>query len=259
MGKKIHLYFYLKSFFLIFLRNFFNYLNGGESCIICGKKSFFIPLCRNCRKKYFTIVESTFDDRCSKCGRELISTQNICSSCRENPILKSTDKVFPIFSYRLWNKELLFMWKINEVRNLSYFFSSIVEKTLKVLDYKIIVPVPPRNGKIKKKGWDQIDELCEILEKCYGFTCLKLLQRLSKEEQKKLNREERLETIKNAYSLVNKKSLVKELKKTGGVMPDSVCLIDDVCTTGATAECCSEILKAAGIKEANVITLFIVD
>ena len=127
------------------------------------------------------------------------------------------------------------------------------------MNYQIIVPVPPRKGKIKKNGWDQIDELTNILEKLKGITRLKLLKRISQEEQKKLNREERLETIKTAYEIVNEKLFQRELKKVGGKLPKSVCLIDDVCTTGATTESCAEILKRAGIEEVNVITLFIVD
>lgn len=249
----------MKCYVLKLLRLFFNYLNGGENCIICGGKSYVYPLCKNCIKKYFSIDKNTFSNRCEKCGKELISTEKLCSSCREKSVVKSADKIIPIFSYRLWNKELLFMWKINGIRNLSFFFASLIYKLLKLMNYSVIVPVPPRKGKIKKNGWDQIDELSSILNKIYGITRLNLLKRLSKEEQKKLNRDERLESIKNAYDLVEEKSFLNELKKTEGQIPKSVCLIDDVCTTGATTQSCSKLLKNAGIEEVNVITLFIVD
>lgn len=259
MEKIIKFVFILKSLLLILIRLFFNYLNGGEKCIICGEKSYIYPLCRKCKKKYFHITKENFAQRCEKCGKELISTEKLCTDCKEKTILKSTNKVIPLFSYRLWNKELLFMWKINCVRNLSYFFASLVYKTLKIMNYDVIVPVPPRKGKIKKNGWDQIDELTNILEKVYGIKKLKLLKRLSKEEQKKLNREERLETIKSAYHIVDEKDFNREMKRVEWGASKSLCLIDDVCTTGSTVECCSEILKSAGFKEVNVITLFIVD
>ena len=170
-------------------------------------------------------------------------------SCREEPVLKSTDMVIPLFSYRLWNKELLYKWKIQGERIFSPFFARLFYMALKELNQKTIVPVPPRKGKIKKNGWDQIDEVCRFLENRYGSKIIHLLQRNSTNKQKKLNREERLNTIQSAYSLI----------KNPEKIPEEVCLIDDVCTTGTTIECCAKILKEAGVKTVNVITLFIVD
>lgn len=252
--------FYKIKFLIVkIIRLFFSYLNGGVNCIICGNTTFIYPVCRTCIKNYFSIDAKSLENRCEHCGRELISTKHFCTKCREASILKNTDYIFPLFSYRLWNKELLFLWKIKEVRNLSFLFSSFVNKALLLLNSEFIVPVPPRKGKIRKKGWDQINELCNILEIFYNYKVLKLLKRLSSEEQKKLNRQERLETIKNAYILESQKQLNKELKKNKGIIPEKICLIDDVCTTGSTIECCSKILKEAGVREINVITLFIVD
>lgn len=112
-----------------------------------------------------------------------------------------------------------------------------------------IVPVPPRKGKIRKNGWDQIEELCSFLEKRYGLKVFRLLERNTSGQQKKLSRQQRLESIKTAYSL--KPGIFK--------LPQSVCLIDDVCTTGSTLESCAEILKKAGVQKVNAVTLFTVD
>lgn len=253
------LYFFFKTIFFRAVRLIFNYINGGIDCIICNHQTFNYPVCGNCIKKYFSVDENLLKNRCLRCGRKLISTTNLCSKCKEEITLKNADFVLPLFSYRLWNKELLFLWKIQGIRNLSYFFASLINKAMKLNNLSIIVPVPPRKGKIKKKGWDQIDELCSILHGLYGYICLKILNRTTKSEQKKLTRNERLETIKNAYEIVCRQKMNKELKKVGGKLPKSVTLIDDVCTTGATVESCCKILKQFGVEEVNVITLFIVD
>ncbi len=171
--------------------------------------------------------------------------------CRESPVLKSIDKVFPLFSYRLWNKELLYLWKINGVRGLSYFFAGLVSMALKELGLEYIVPVPPRPGKIRKNGWDQIDELCKILKYHHGFKLLSLLERTSVTQQKKLNREDRLSTIKSAYICSDKKF---------EYLPEKLCIIDDVCTTGATLETCAQIIKTKfSVKKVYALTLFAVD
>lgn len=241
--------FNLWQLFLFGIRLFYVWLQGGTDCIVCGKKSFKYPVCKDCINNFFSVEKALSNPRCEYCGRELISTYKTCTSCRENRVLFNVDKIIPLFSYRLWNKELLFQWKITGVRNLSFFYASLVDKALKILGMKIIVPVPPRKGKISENGWDQIDELCKILKYKYGYEICNLLERNSSVQQKKLNRSERLETIKNAYSL----------RSYAGILPESVCLIDDVCTTGSTIECCARLLKSTGIKQVCVITLYIVD
>lgn len=224
-------------------------MHNGEECVICSNKTYLFPVCKKCRKEYFSINKILSAKRCCCCGKELISTQNFCTKCREEPILVHVDKAFPLFSYRLWNKELLFRWKIGGERSLSFFYASLLNDILRQFSIENIVPVPPRKGKIRENGWDQIDELCNLLKFRYNFSVFKLLERNSVVQQKKLNRKERLQTISNAYSLIDYKQTI----------PDTVCLIDDVCTTGSTIECCAKLLKSIGIKKVYVVTLYIVD
>ncbi len=241
--------FNLKYIFFSLIRFFYSWLQGGEACAVCGKTVFTSAVCKDCKEKYFSVERALSFSRCECCGRELISTKGLCTKCREQRVLYSIDKIIPLFSYRLWHKEILFKWKMGGIRNISGFYAELVNEVLKKLEIKNIVPVPPRKGKIQEKGWDQIDELCNFLELKYNFKIFKLLKRNSSVQQKKLNRKDRLETIKNAYSLAD----------FSGNIPETVCLIDDVCTTGSTIECCGRLLKSVGIKKVYVVTLYIVD
>ncbi len=249
--------FRLKFYTVTLIRLVYSFLKGGESCVVCGNSCLLIPVCKSCRKEAFRVTTS--NNRCENCGKVLISTKETCLECRENPVLVSTDYTMPLFSYRLWNKELLYLWKMKSVRALSGFFALKVAVGLKELGVEFIVPVPPRKGKITKNGWDQIDELCSILENVYGFGVLKLLERTSKKQQKKLDRNERLQTIESAYVMKSDREIEKTLKRGGGCLPGEVCIIDDVCTTGSTLECCAKLLKQYGIKRVGALTLFIVD
>ena len=171
--------------------------------------------------------------------------------CREKPVLVSTDGLIPLFSYRLWNRELMFRWKSQEEREFSSIFARLLCQGLRMTGDKVLVPVPPRKGKIRKKGWDQINDLTHILKYFYV--------RNTSNQQKKLSRSQRLESIKSAYSLCSKELLEHALKPFSGQLPESLCLIDDVCTTGSTIESCAAILKAAGVKKVRAFTLFTVD
>ncbi len=213
-------------------------------------------------RKYFSINRIMESERCECCGKELLGMKGKCMECRENPVLKSTASVLPLFSYRLWNRELMFRWKMQGERYFSPLFAGLLSQVLATSvssDSMVIVPVPPRKGKIRKDGWDQIEELCMFLEKRFGFRVLRLLQRNTAWQQKKLSRSERLESIKSAYSLCSPPVLEKILKPFSGKIPESVCLIDDVCTTGSTIESCARILKEAGVKKVDAVTLFTVD
>lgn len=246
--------------FIKLFRMLFSFINGGEECVVCGSKTFLDPVCCKCRNTHFSVKDILSVKRCSICGKELISTEKLCLQCREKPVLVHTDKMIPLFSYRLWNKNLLFMWKISGQRVLSPFFAELVGKVLFMMKVKVIVPVPPRPKKIQKNGWDQITELCSFLHYRYGFQLLEVIQRHSATEQKKLDRNERLSQIEGAYSLFSEAVINSELKKFEGVFPENVCIVDDVCTTGSTLECCAKLLREnTSIKSIYGITLFTVD
>lgn len=255
----MNLIFESKQVGVFLMRSFFSILNNGSTCVICNEKTFIYPICKKCLSKHFSLNDVFNEKRCKICGKVLISTEDTCSRCRNERILVHTDYMLPLFSYRLWNKELLFKWKIMGERAVSSLFAYFVFKALNRLNDEIVVPVPPRKGKVKKNGWDQVDEICSFLKNRYGIKVLKLLKRNTTEQQKKLNKKERLETISCAYQVEQEKTIKQELKCVNDVLPRKVCLIDDVCTTGATIESCAEILKRIGIETVDVITLFVVD
>lgn len=168
--------------------------------------------------------------------------------------MKMLDGAFPIFSYRLWNESLLCRWKLSGERALSDFFACCVKKRLEdlknILGDFSVVPVPPRKGKVRKEGWDQIQELSRFLKFLYDVPVSELLERNSFVQQKTLSREERLSTIESAYSLK------RNLKIP---VPERVVIIDDVMTTGSTLEGIAKILKQNGAKEVYGLTIFTVD
>lgn len=241
---------------LHFIRFFLSFFLGGEKCLRCGGKSYVIPLCRKCLLDF---SKPDFSNRCKNCGKPLVSEIELCSSCRNSPVIKTLDGVFPLHSYRFWKKNLLFEWKLSEKRALSVYFAEFLSRKLfeleKTFGELTVVPVPPRPGKIREKGWDQMEELAFYLKKGWGFKILPVLRRLSKIQQKKLCRIQRIETIGNAYSLLTE----KKLRRMKAKIPETAVILDDVITTGSTVENCAEILKAWGVKKIIGLSIFVVD
>ena len=242
---------------LTFLQNVFSLLLGGEKCLVCSDWALRIPLCKKCSSLLWNIG---FERCCSKCGKPLISEIGLCSLCRKSPALQNVDAAYSLHCYQLWKKSLLFAWKLEDKRTLSVYFAALVYRKLKSIEEEngiplAVVPVPPRPGKIKERGWDQIDELCWYLRKGWGVKILPLLERISKVQQKKLDREGRVEGINSSYRLKNEKKVKKICKE----VPPALVLVDDVMTTGSTIESCARQLKKFGVKQVFSITLFTVD
>ncbi len=253
----------------------FAYLFGTGKCIRCGKKSFGIPLCLSCRKSFVNDFSFRDDRRCIKCGKILLNEDSdslsLCTSCLTQKRLLHIDRVFPIYPYRLWRKQLLFEWKMKAQRQLSFVFADTCDCAIKTLSSDnlikasgksgfglkneiCIVPVPPRPGKIRRTGWDQVDELSNILSRTYGYRVEKILQRFSSEQQKKKNLLQR-QNCSNAYGLSERYFVLKNQNR----LPLNVLLLDDLVTTGSTVDECARLLKENGIINVSVLSLFIVD
>lgn len=233
-------------------RSVFSFFAGETECAVCGGGSGLLPVCKDCRRSFFAVKPAGVG-ACKFCGKELISENDVCMECRKDVLLKHLDGAFPLFSYRLWNTSLLCRWKLEDERIFSDFFAALMNERLsqvcKIKGEFVVVPVPPRPGKIRSKGWDQVDELSQILEFRYNWNVKRILRRHTNVEQKTLERSQRMEIIGKAYSL---NADVK-------IVPEVVCLVDDVLTTGSTIESCAEKLKEAGCKKVFAVTLFSVD
>ena len=232
-------------------------LAGFSECVSCSKTTLTLPLCSACAKRLRNYMPLDSFMRCKFCGKPLVSEsaaageRGFCMECRENQRQSSLSALYPLHTYRQWKKDLVFEWKMEGERRLSAFFASLLFKALSELSLKEcpLVPVPPRPGKIKENGWDQVEDLSSILCARYGIRVENMLLRKSSQEQKKLNREERLGSAGAVY----------EIRPDLSCVPKEAVLLDDIVTTGATMEKCAWLLKKAGVQKVTGLSLFIVD
>jgi len=195
-------------------------------------------LCDSC----LLLLRPYAGERCQKCGKELISESGICMRCRNREW--SFEEAFPIFAYDGAAAELVAAYKFAGRRSLARFLAGILSRALmENWPGRPIVPVPYRRAKIVEKGWDQVEEIVRVLDR-RGFEVRRILERLPSGEQKRLSQEGRLENARKAYRLV-----------PGAAVPDEVVLVDDVLTTGATAEACARALREGGARRVAVLAL----
>lgn len=149
-----------------------------------------------------------------------------------------------LFAYEGKAAALILAYKIGGRRSLSAFFAGLLAAEIRARHPgRILVPVPPRPEKLRERGWDQVEELVRRLEGL-GFRAARLLARLPSAQQKRLGLEDRFGNARAAYRLL-----------PGAKAAGRLLLVDDVLTTGATAEACSLALREGGAQSVAFVSL----
>ena len=207
------------------------------------------------------VLDLLYPPVCGICGK--IDQKELCPKCAIK--LRNLEKArlyayphthfekhFYLFPYEGIIREKLIHYKFQGKSYLSTFFAKILqnhEKMSRLLEkYDIIIPVPMYSKKEKLRGYNQTALIAKEIAKAYQNLIYdgKSLQKIKDTKmQSSLNKKQRKNNIKNAYNVINQQK-IKDKK---------IVLLDDIYTTGATANECSKMLKQAGAKEILVVTI----
>ena len=237
-------------------------------CSVCGASLFgaaesWNGLCDDCRAGVeFDLAESLAGKTCDYCGKPLVSEHGRCLSCRldvAEPNQRALDRIRVLFPYMGKYRKLLSAYKFGKNLALGNFFA---EKMLELLargafpveanpggscSQISVVPVPPRPGRIRETGWDQVGYLARLLERktgtAGGCSVSRCLRRLPSESQKELGRESRRTNLRGRIVPARR-------------VPETALVIDDVMTTGSTLNACATALREGGAKTVFGLCLF---
>ena len=243
-----------------YLREYF-FPNGCSGCgeALLTAEDAKYGLCRKCR----AVFESTFaqSERCAYCGKPLLSEKSSCLLCRKKGAVERerySDKIIKLrglFPYSGKYKCVLAAYKFGKSLGAGNYLVGFFPRAIDGLNILSVepdfsagldcawVPVPPRPGKIRKQGWDQIEFLAKQLEAKHRQKICRCLKRLPSRSQKELNRDERGINLKGRILCVKSP-------------PRHAILFDDVITTGATLEACARALLDGGSEKVYGVCLF---
>jgi len=110
-----------------------------------------------------------------------------------------------------------------------------------------IIPVPLHPKRLRWRGFNQALILAREVGRLWRLPVDPFILRRSRETppQTELSEEERTKNVRGAFAVDPRKSVEGE----------SLLLVDDVYTSGATVNECSRALQRAGAKEVHVLTL----
>lgn len=201
--------------------------------ICCGCAKTGTILCESCRD------DITSDDfgRCIWC-LTIAHSSHQCTSC-QNKI--GTQAAWVVGERTGVIKQALNDYKFESMREGSWELARLLDTTLPRLPESIVITwVPTAAAHRRQRGFDHAALLAKRFARLRGLRAIPLLTRKHSLSQHELSRTARLKAAKEAFMV------------SDGTLPDSVLIIDDILTTGATLEACAKLLKAAGACEVYV-------
>lgn len=199
------------------------------------------------------IFDLLFPKFCLNCGRE---GSYLCPDCfslidigeREYHFSKNLNGLYCPASYNNFIiKKIINQFKYDPfIKELSKPLSSLIVAYLINLDKInfqdfILVPIPLHKKKLKRRGFNQAEEIAKELSKFLKIPLSNdvLIKTKQTPAQVELKKEEREKNIKGVF-FCQKPEIVRERK---------ILLVDDIFTTGSTLEENARLLKEAGAKE----------
>jgi ComF family protein len=213
-------------------------------------------LCLSCRIG-FTPVEPPF---CSDCGILFKSREgedHVCGTCRLSPKRFGIARASGVYDGSLMAMIHLLKYrgKIQLARPLGALLLCALRDFWDEKDLDLVVPVPLHTRRFRTRGFNQAFLLIRdwgVLSSdptkkspCVQIDRQLLVRSKWTEPQTGMDRKRRIANIRGAFS-ISDASTIKGKR---------ILLVDDVYTTGATADECSKVLLAGGAGRVDVLTL----
>jgi ComF family protein len=210
---------------------------AGCGIIVAQVHSF----CPDCWRK----IEFLGDSGCSSCGLPLQSTEQttcaVCLASKPRIERKRAAVAYDDLSRGLAIR-LKYGRKVAIARTMAHYMAPLVTAN----PGAILVPVPLHRTRLWARGFNQSALVASELSKRTGIASNPLLLRRTRRTPalKGMSPLQRRKTLAGAFRVLDKSAAAGR----------TVILIDDVLTTGSTAEACARVLKRAGAARIELVS-----
>ena len=213
-----------------------------------------MQVCDDCRDK-FRIVEPPF---CYKCGRHLYSdTDEVCEECATRE--RSFSYGLAVFEYNNTMRRAMSDLKFNgHKENCEFFVSETLRSRrgeIRAFAPQALIPVPIHRSKQRSRGFNQALLMAEGIGKEMDIPVVSdfLIRTRRTAAQKSLSGTDRAANLAAAFTCDTGKYSIEDIRS--GM--DTVMLVDDIFTTGATMEGCTKVLLDAGVRKVGILSISI--
>jgi competence protein ComFC len=210
------------------------------ACIHCGKAG--VRWCQACQAS----VERVGNKICRKCGKRL-RKGTLCADCALHPPRYSALRSYGLYQDPL--RKAILRAKYHRDLALGEILANQMHQLVSEQDWKmdLLVPVPISPARLAERGYNQVDLFARPLAWRLGLPYHdRVLTRIHEDtSQVKLTAESRRVNVAHAFAV----------DWPDPIRGRRILLLDDVATTGSTAEACCGVLLEAGAEQVWVATL----
>ena len=220
----------------------------GSKCLACGDPRRASPqdgLCPACRKALRE--ERVPASGCSRC-LTYVPPGGVCPLCRQNT-MPDVERVYAPFRYLPRSRALVTGLKFRGTDEALPLLADTMAGALTDRDFDVMIPVPLHPKRLAGRGVNQAALLAQAVSLRTGIPVAEPLQRVrDTRPQSGLVRARRRENVADAFQML-----------PGAEVHGKRCLlVDDVRTTGHTAQACAGVLRGAGAASVRLLCACVV-
>ena len=205
-----------------------------ERCAVCRLPG--AALCEPCRDSFVRLSPPV----CERCGSPGAWPVRRCAECSGRRLAFARARAAIV--YDSGAKSFVRSWKERGERRLAASAAELVAEVISIPEVDVLAHVPGDPERAWERGAVAPEGLASALAGVWLLPAGDLLRRL-----RSLPRQRGL-------GLADRRRNVRGSVVAAGLVPRSVCLVDDVYTSGATADACASALRRAGARRVEVVT-----
>ncbi len=226
-----------------------------DNCLLCKQflnSQHHKQLCDACSAQ----IQKNTPPFCLTCSRHLqvMSADGLCLACQQQSY--AFNEAWSTCLYTDAMAKLLHAFKYHHKTLLRKTFVELMsgfidEYHLPLNTFDFICPLPLHPTRLRERGYNQSQLLSQALAQKYTLPhAANIIQRTRlTESQTTLTAKQRWTNLRGAFKINNPSAIADK----------NILLVDDLFTTGATANACAEALKDAGCAYVGVLTLAITE
>ncbi len=205
-----------------------------------------LDICPGCEHKLTYVCGKI----CAKCGKPVDDDEVYCPDCARGRHVYDEGCAALIYDENM--SKSIYRFKYNGKREFASFYGRVIEERLeeRIRNWNIdcMIPVPVHKSRLKKRGYNQAALIAKQISKRLDIPVYDdiVIRTHATGAQKELGALERQNNLKKAFKVT--RNVVKL---------ESVLIVDDIYTTGATVDAVADCLKGAGVKRVFFVSLCI--